>query len=341
MCKYYEADPVWLSHCFLLRALFFAALAIASDGSFSASANWVPQNSVEIVAASNPGGGLDVLARTMQKAWQDNKIIEVPINVINKAGGGGAVAWNYLNQHSRDGHYIAGTSPTMLTGYLTGTSPVSYSDVTPISLLISESNAFSVGATSSIQTGKQLLDRLRQAPESLAIGIAPGVGNHDHIALALVARAAGIDPKKLRVVIFGGGGDIIAALLGGHGNLMDGPVPVAAPLMASGKLRILGIPASKRLGGVLSTVPTWQEQHIDVVVEGWRGVIGPKGMEKPQIQYWENVLAGMIETSEWKKSLEQNLWQSKFLRSDDMAAFLQTQTIQFRQTLSELGLARR
>jgi tripartite-type tricarboxylate transporter receptor subunit TctC len=317
-----------------------AATMVASN-SLAASARWIPDKNVEIIAASNAGGGLDVFARLIQKAWLDNKIVEVPVNVVNKAGGGGSVAWNYLNQHAGDGHYLAGTSPTMLTGYVTGSSSVSYADITPVSLLVAENNVFSVAANASIQTGRQLLDRLRKGPESVNIGLAPGLGNHDHIALALVVSAAGVDPKKLKTVIFGGGGDIIAALLGGHVDLMVGPAPVAAPLLSSGKLKILAITADKRAAGVLAGVPTWKEQGIDVVVEGWRGVIGPKGMKESSVAYWEDALAKMIATDEWKKDLERNMWESKFLRSAPMNEFLKVQTEQFRRTLSDLGLAKR
>lgn len=327
------------NHVVFFGVIFFAA-ALASSQSFGASTGWLPQKSVEIVAASNPGGGLDVLARTIQRGWLENRIVEVPVNVVNKAGGGGTVAWNYLNQHAGDGHFLAGTSPTMLTGYLTGSSPFSHTDITPISLLVAENNVFSVGAGSPIQTGKQLLERLQQSPASLNIGIAPGLGNHDHIALALVTSAAGIDPKKLKLVIFGGGGDIIAALLGGHVDLMVGPAPVAAPLMQAGKLRIVGVTGAKRLGGPLANVPTWREQGIDVVSDGWRGVIGPKGMDRAYVQYWESALSKLVETDEWNKSLERNLWESRFLRSAEMSAFLKAQTEQFRRTLTELGLAK-
>ncbi|MPZ46721.1 MAG: hypothetical protein GEV05_25730 [Betaproteobacteria bacterium] len=123
----------------------------------------------------------------------------------------------------------------MLTGDLTGTSSVAYTDVTPVSLLIAESNAFSVPSGSAIRNGKQLLERIRQAPETLTVGIAPGIGSHDHIALALAANAAAADAKKLKIVIFGGG-DIIAALLGGHVDVMIGPVPIIAAPPNTGKM---------------------------------------------------------------------------------------------------------
>lgn len=83
---------------------------------------------------------------------------------------------------------------------------------------------------------------------------------------------------------------------------MVGPVPIAAPLLAAGKLRIVGIPTSRRQGGIVSEVPTWREQGIDVAIEGWRGVIGPKGLDRASVQYWENALAAMVETDDWKKT---------------------------------------
>jgi putative tricarboxylic transport membrane protein len=105
-------------------------------------------------------------------------------------------------------------------------------------------------------------------------------------------------------------------------------------------LRVIAVSSAKRLGGSFAAVPTWKEQGADSVFSSARGVIGPKGMSQPQIAYWENVLARVVESEEWKKDLENNYWEAQFLNSADTRKLLKTQYDEYKSVLIDVGLAR-
>jgi len=301
---------------------------------------WEPERYVELVVPSGPSGGNDKTARTIQKILQGQGLISVPVNVVNKPGGGGAVAFAYLNQRPGDARSASVIPVTLLTNHITGRSTFTYTDFTPIAQLYSEYIAFAVPANSSLD-GKQLIAKLRQDPTSLAFGFASSAGNQNHITIAMVAKAAGADVKKLKTVVFGSGGQAITALLGGHVDVSSSGASGSLPHHQAGRARIIAVAAPTRLPGPLANVPTWRELGVDVVFSSWRSMIGPKGLTDAQIEYWNQVIRKMIVTEEWKKDLEDNLWVDHYMNSRDSKVFLDKQYLDIKSILTDLGLAAR
>ncbi len=305
-----------------------------------ANAQWKPEKNVEIIVGTGAGGGQDKTARTLNRLLVDKRLVEVPVTVVNKPGGGGAVGWSYLNQHAGDGHYLEIANTTLLTNQIIGHSALSYNDVTPIAMLLSESVALSVRQESPLRNGKDLVERLKKDVSSVSASIGSSVGGPNHIAFALIAKAAGGDPRKLKTVVFQGGGEAITATLGGHVDLISSAANNVLPFIAAGKMRVLGISAPQRLGGVLANVPTWKEQGIDVHITNWRMLAGPKGMTAPQIAYWDSVFAKLTKTDEWKKELDTNVFENTYMSSDGSRRYLKSEFDQFRAALAEVGLAK-
>lgn len=320
--------------CACLLAVGFAAPALA------ASSQWRPADNVEIVVGAGPGGGNDNTARTIQKILHDKKLVASPITVVNKPGGGGAIALSYLAQRAGNGSLLGVTSNTILTNHITRKSPLNYTDLTPISILINEYISFNVKPDSPIKTGKDLVARLQTDPGSLAVGISTSLGNINHIAFATVARAVGADPKKARIVVFSSSGASITALMGGHVDLVVGPTSISARHFESGSLRTLAVTSPKRRTGVFSSVPTWKELGADAIVDNWRGLIGPKGMTAAQTTYWDETLARLFQTEEWKKEVDANHWDNAAKSSDESEKYLKLQYDEIKQALVELALAK-
>jgi len=318
-------------------------LALASTALPAAPAqpaSWKPTRPVEIVVGVSPGGGIDRMARVIQKIVQEDRLVQVPVNVVNKPGGGGAIAQAYLQQHAGDAHYIHITATALLTNHIIGKSQSGYRDFTPLVMLTDEYIGFLVREDSALRTGRHLLHALRNDPESLPIGIATAAGNTNHIAAALLARAAGGDVKKLKVVVFGSGGESITELLGGHVGLVATPSANAIPHVQAGRMRVLGIAAPQRLEGPLAAVPTWNEQGVNVVVANWRPVIGPKGLTGQQIAFWEAAFAKLEQDAQWQSAIAHDGSVAHYLNSRDLASYFDAQYAQFRSVLAELGLAR-
>jgi putative tricarboxylic transport membrane protein len=320
------------------RALpILAALCLCfSAGLTSAAENWSPERFVEIVAGSGAGGAQDRTARTMQRIWQERRIVAVPVNVSNKPGGGGTLSLTYLNQQGGEGRHIAVGSPSFMINHIAGKSTISLADVTPLARLFSEYIVLAVRTDSPLRSGADLLQRLKADPASVSAAVATARGGMQHIAVARLAKAAGADFRKMRIVVFNSGGESISQVLGGHIDVVSTAAANAAPHVASGQLRILGIAAPRRMAGALAAVPTWKEQGADVVVSNWRAVIGPRAMSAAQVAWWDQALQALVSTPEWSADVQANHWVNNYLGSSDSKAYYAAQYEDMRDVVREL-----
>jgi putative tricarboxylic transport membrane protein len=322
------------------RVVFFALFFIMpSSVAFSASA-WKPDQRVEIVVGVSAGAGSDTTAREIHKLLTEKKLIDANISVVNKPGGGGAIALTYLVQQAGNGHYVMVTSPTMLTNHITGRTNLNYTDVTPLAQAGSEFVVFSVRTESPIRTAADLAERLKADPGSLSFAVGNSTGSHNHIAAAQVTKALGGDPKRLKVVAFGGSAEGVTALLGGHIDVAASPPSVMLQHVKAGRARFLAVASDKRLSGELASVPTWKEMGINAVASNWRSIIGPRGLSEEQVRYWDNVFARMVALPEWKQGLEAKLVEYTYYNARDTRKLMETEYAALAATLAELGLAK-
>jgi putative tricarboxylic transport membrane protein len=316
-----------------IAAAFAASSGIAATG-------WSPERNVEIVVTTGPAGAQDRTARTMQSILQQRQMIRVPVTVVNRPGGGGALGLAYLNQHQRDGHYLLTTSPTLLSNHIVGMSSLTYTDVTPIAQLFSEYVGFAVRAESPIKNARDLIDRIRKDPSAFSASISTSAGNHNHIAIGLVMKAAGIDLKRLKVVVFKASGESVTAVLGGHVDFLATTASNLVPFASDGRMRVIAMASPSRLSGALAQVPTWRELGVNAIGNNWRGVAGAKGMTPPQVAYWEDILSKLVATDEWRQDVEKNLWVGNYMRSGEAAAEYKRQYDELKDVLTEIGLAK-
>jgi len=304
------------------------------------AAAWRPDKAVEIIAPATPGGLHDLTARSIQRVVQARKLIESPTIVVNKGGAGGTVGWTYLGQHPGDGHYVSLSAVNLLSNHIMGASTVYYGDLTPLAHLFHEYLGFAVRADSPVVSGRDATARLRKEPGSMSISVGTSLGNTGHLSLALAVRAAGGDMKRLKTVVFASNGEAMTALLGGHVDAMVTSLPNLVRHVQAKTVRVLAISSPQRIPGAFSDVPTWREQEIDVVMSGWRGAIGPGGLNAAQLAYWEGVFARLAETEEWKQELAKNQWHGGRMTASQNRAFLDDEYNKFRAVLADLGMAK-
>lgn len=322
------------------RAAVTLAALVVSCAAVAAGQEWKPERSVEMVVGAGAGGGNDNIARTIQRLLQQNNYVPVPVNVINKPGAGGAIALTHIQQNAEKGNFIGISSNTLLTNHIAGKTKIGPADLTPLAILINEYMAFNVKADSPIRSGRELVAKLKAEPEAVVLGISSALGNINHIAFAVVAREAGVDPRKVKTVVFNSSGASITALMGGHVDLVVGPVSIAGRHAETGQIRPLAVTAATRRGGALAKIPTWKELGVNAVVDNWRGVIGPKGMPPQQVAFWDDVFGRLFKLDEWQKSLEQNYWDNAALTSGGAAKYLDAQYRELRSVLVELELVK-
>jgi putative tricarboxylic transport membrane protein len=315
---------------------FVGAALIATSTSATAQ-DWKPAKNVDIVVASGAGGSSDRSARVVQKLLQANPSFP-SISVTNRPGGGGTVAWAFLAQHPGDPHFIATFSPTMLTNQILGIGKLSYQDFTPLSILLREYVIVTVNAESPITSAKSLVDRLRKDPSSVSFAFSASPGNHNHVLIGMIMKAAGADPKKAKVVIQKSGGAGATAMLGGHIDVLVGAPANVLPHIEAGKARALGLGAPKRQPNALANVPTFREQGIDAVFFSWRGFIGAKDLTPAQIAFWDQAFAKAVQGEEWKKDLEKNAWAEDFMGHAETRKHLDSEHQLITKMLADLGV---
>ena len=320
--------------------LRFITLLLAAGASAAAAQGWTPQRNVEIVVTSAPGGSNDRTARQVEKAITENRLLGVTLSIVNRPGGNGNIAYTYVNQRAGDAHYLLIGTPTLLTNHITGQGGLYYSDFTPIASLFNDYTVFAVNAAPGIRDGRDLAERIRKDPRSVATGFAVALGAHNHIAACLLAKAVGATPRELKSVVFKGAADALTALLGGHIDLVTTAAGNAAPHVAAGRLRVVAAAAPSRLGGALAGVPTWKEQGVDLVFGGWRAVMAPKGLAPAQVAYWEGILRKATQAPDWRADLEKNYWFDEFMASAQFRAYLDKDYDSMKAILTELGLAK-
>ena len=305
----------------------------------AAAQQWKPNKPVELVVGSAPGGSPDIMARLIQNIFQKTGLVASSA-VVNKPGAANTIGWAYLNQHAGDGHYIATFSPAVIGNKLLGTSPLDYTDFTPLNILAREFVVFAVKADSPVTTLKDLTARLRKDPQSLSFAFATARGNHNHITMSMYLRSIGVDPKIAKAVVFPGGGPAQTALLGGHIDVYVASPRSMVPLQNEGRVRILAISAPRRQEGPKANLPTFRELGHDAVFFTWRGFMGPKGMKAPEVAYWDQVFTKVAQSEEWRKDTEQQMWVSDYLLSADTRKHLDRESEVMKAILTDLGLAK-
>lgn len=317
-----------------------AALTTTAANSARSQTAWRPDKAVEVILPTAAGGLNDQMARLIQSILQEKKLVPTPVVVMNKSGGNQTLAAMYLRQHPGDPHYLLYSTSSIFTSQITGLVQQHYTDLTPIALLLVERTAISVAADSPIKDMRDLIERLKANPESLAIGMATR-GGSNHLGLAQVVKSVGVDPKRLKTVVFKTNVESMTGLVGGHLHVVTSSANAALPWAQKGQARILAILAPQRQAGALANVPTLREQGYNVPgVTNWRGMFAPRGLTTAQTAFWEDAMAKMVAAEEWGKLMEQNNLGQNFLRGRDFVKFLESEYQASKAALTDIGFAK-
>ena len=315
-----------------MRRFLLGLLAAASLG-LPAHAQ---TDELTIMAPASPGGGWDQTARSMQQALQEAGLVQ-NVQVVNVPGAGGTIGLAQFvnNNRGNPDHLIVG-GYVMVGAVIANQSPVTLADITPIARLTGEYEAIVVPASSDIQTMDDLIARLKEDPGAVtwAGGSAGGV---DHIVVAQIAEAAGVDPTKINYIPFSGGGEALAAILGGQVTAGVSGTGEWQGQIESGDLRLLAVTAPERLENF--DAPTLTELGLDVDTQNWRMVAAPPGITEEEEQQLVQTIEQMVNSETWQQILEQKGWENTFLAGDEFQAYLNSQIERTSEILTNLGIA--
>lgn len=316
------------------------ALIIAATATSSHAQQWKPDRTVEIVVPAGTGGSIDGTARLMHRVLQFNRIVEAPVIVVNKPGGGGNIAINYLDQHAGDGHYLLTSTMSIMTNHILGRSATTYTDYTPLATLFSEYMTLVVKPDSPLKTAADVQEQLRKDPQSLSIAIGVALGATNHLTVALLTKAMGVDARKLKMVVTHTNSQAVTSVMGGHIDVASLSAGAALNAARQGQLRIIGVTSEKRGDGPLAEVPTWKEQGVDVVFSNVRLLLGPKGLSPAQVAYWDAALAKVVATADWKKEVDRSEALPDYSGSKESAQRMARLYAQLKAALVDAGLAK-
>ena len=290
-----------------------------------------------IMAPASPGGGWDQTARTMQEVLQADGISS-SVQVQNVPGAGGTVGLaQFVSQNAGKADQLIVGGFVMVGAILTNASPVSLADVTPIARLTGEYEAIVVPAASDIQDINGLVEKLKADPGAVAWA-GGSAGGTDHIAVGLIAKAAGVDPTKINYIAYSGGGEALAAILGSQVTAGISGLGEFKAQVDAGALRILAVTSDERIPGV--DAPTLKESGLDVVLQNWRMVAAAPGISDEQKAAISADIEKMVNSDAWKTALETKGWANTYLAGDAFKAQLDTDIASTSAVLKDIGLVK-
>ncbi len=298
---------------------------------------WKPERPVELIIGAAPGGANDRIGRALQRVLQDLKLAN-PVVIVNKPGGGQAIAFSYLASHEGNPHYLGLASSSWLTSVAAGKSAVTHRDVTPIIKILDEYQVYFVRNDSSIRTAQDIISRLKQDPGSVSFGFSTAAGNPLHISIATLARLAGADARKLTTVVYTSGANTAIQVAGGHLDVGVQSPGSAWQLAQAGKIRLLAVAGPRRYPGELGNVPTLREQGINSDANVFYTLFAPKGIEPAQTAWWDQAISTVMQSEQIKKDAEFNRWTIELIGFRELPAFLEHEHDNYRRALEELGL---
>jgi putative tricarboxylic transport membrane protein len=267
----------------LIAATAFAASSVAIAAPY-------PERDFTFVVQGSAGGGSDIVARTIANIIEKKKLVPTKIIVENRPGGGGAVGYNFVAQRRGNPYYIGTIGASFFTTPLLGQSPVTYKDFTPIAAIAADPYVMAVKADSGLDS----LDAIR-AKKVIRVGTT-GVVTDPGLLAGMLEKPLGI---TARTIPFGGDGEVLSAILGGHIDIQFGNPSEILSQVKVGKLKALAVSSASRLEH-LPDVPTFKELGLDIELTQLRGIVMPKDVPDEAVKFWEGVMKQVAESPEWK-----------------------------------------
>jgi putative tricarboxylic transport membrane protein len=319
----------WLRQCAAI-ALLTMLMLCQSGPAEAQDASDYPNKRLAWTISFGPGGGNDIMSRTLIQIIEKYKLYPTDIVAENRAGGSGAVGWGYLFSQKGNPYHISSTSGSFITTPLQANTPWKPADFTPIALLAADDLLLVVKGDSKITNLKEFIETAKQKPPSIG-GI--GAVNVDFIVPTILAKQAGF---KFEYVSFNKAGELTTGLLSNALDAMMVNPGEALGLVKSGDVRPIAYTGAKT-PAALGNVPTLTEAGYKVEVSMPRGLVLPPGVPAEVQQWWIGTIKKVVETPEWRDYVEKQILTEQVLYGEDFRTFLKNTQDVFAATLREHG----
>jgi putative tricarboxylic transport membrane protein len=314
-----------------MRKQFFSFVTALILTAFASAVH--AQTSLKMMIPANPGGGWDQTGRNLATAMQSAKLVS-SVQFDNKGGAGGTIGLaQFINSAKGDPNAVMIGGMVMVGAIYLENSPVNLSTVTPLARLTGEYEIIVVPASSPYKTMSDLVKAFKANPGSISWG-GGSAGGTDHILAGLIAKATGVDAAKVNYVPFKGGGEAIAAIVGGHVTAGVSGIGEFSEQVKGGRMRALAVSSPSRVEGF----HTLKEQGIDVDLANWRGIFGAPGITTAQRDALIKIVHGATESASWKTTVEKLGWSPIYLAGDAYKKFLDQDTKRIATIIDSLGI---
>lgn len=328
----------WVRGLFIAMVVGLVATACGESGGDSGgggSGGGRQVTGLKILVGTAPGGGFDQTARTAAKVMEDARLAR-NVEVQNLPGAGNTIALQRLVNEKGNGKVMQQMGLGLVGGVYTNKSKATIDQTTPVARLTEEPEIVMVHKDSPYQSFDQLLSAWKADPGKLAVGGGSSPGGPDHLAPMLIAKTAGIDPKKVNFVSYDGGGELLAAVLGNQVAFGVTGVGEIKDQIAAGEIRPLAVTSARPVEGV--DVKTLKDQGVDLEFTNWRGWVAPGELSDGDKQALIDLATRMHDSQGWKDALSQNGWTDAFMVGDEYGTFLKSEDQRVADVLNELGL---
>jgi putative tricarboxylic transport membrane protein len=299
------------------------------------AAEWKPTKPIEFVAPFAPGGGSDVLARSIASIIEAEKLCPVPLLVVNKAGGSGLVGTTAVAQQKGDPHVLLTFIPGQAQAALVaGKGAPTFRELTLICNLALDEQLIVVKTDSPFKTIRDIIAEAKKRPGELTVG-GTGTGQDDQICQRVFERSAGI---RLRYVPFKSGGECITALLGGHVDMIWANPPEFVPQWEAKMVRPVTVAKAIRMTE-FPDVPTLKEIGHNVTYFFYRGIAAPQGIPAEATAFYESMFKRMAGSSSWKENyIKKYMLSPSWMGSKEFAKIVAQNEEESKEILKDLGL---
>lgn len=311
-----------------LAGVVLAVVLVAAAGAIGQGT--YPTKPITLVTHSSVGSGGDIFLRNLAKGLEG--IVNVPLVVENRAGGSSARAVSYVATSPQDGYILYGSTPTMLQTPILNTTPHSFLNLQPVANVFFDPMILYVKNDSPWKTLTDIVNTAKQRPGTIRFGAATP-GSVEHMIAHQIQKVAKI---QVQPVTFEGGGDLLLAVLGGHVDLGVGEFAEVASQVQARQVRVINSFTATRLTG--TTIPTAKEQGVEIVVEKFRGLLGPKGMDAAAVTYWENAIKRVLAKPEYRTYYSSVYLVPQFMDHNQYNAYLHKMNQTLRRYMKEIGV---
>ncbi len=298
------------------------------------AAEWKPTKPIQFIVPYAPGGGSDVLARSMIAAIGSGKLCPVPLMVVNQAGGSGLIGTTTVAQAKGNDHMLLTFISGQVAAALAAKGAPTFRDLTLLAGLAIDEQLIVVKTDSPFKTIEDVIAAAKQRPGTITIG-GTATGQEDQMCNRLFERAADL---KFRYVPFNSGGECITAVLGGHVEMIWANPSEFVPQWEAKMVRPIVVAKEKRMPE-LPDVPTFKEKGFNVTFEMFRGVGAPSGIPPAVAAFYENMLKQMAQSAAWNTGyLKKYMLSPTWRGSKEFTQFVAQNEPTFKGILTELGL---